>query len=88
MTSEESPGRTRQFKQGCKDYTLGFALALFAASTVLAHLIVWKQYVPASVHETAVPFFVVFSVAGLAVVAAAYTAPVRFYELMEADDGV
>lgn len=73
-------------RQGCKEYTLGFALALFAASSLLAHLVVWNEHLPTVVHETALPFFVVFSVAGFAIVGVAYTTPVRFYELMEASD--
>lgn len=71
------------YRRGCHDYTIGFASALFMAATLLGFVILWKQHVPETIYYTSVPFFVVFSFVGFAIVGIAYTRPIWFYELLE-----
>jgi len=78
------------YRRGCFDYTIGFATALFMVASLLGFVILWKQHVPETVYYTSVPFFVLFSLVGFAIVAVAYTRPIWFYEVVEGrtDSGV
>lgn len=73
------------YRRGCHDYAIGYATAFFMAAAVLGYVILWKQHLPTSLYATAVPFFVVFSMGGFALIAIGYSYPVRFYELMEGE---
>ena len=73
------------YRTACHNYALGAAAAFFMAATLFGYPILWADHLPASISATAVPFFVVFSAAGFGLVAVAYVAPVRFYELMEGE---
>jgi len=42
------------YRRGCRDYTLGFATALFMVATLLGFVILWKQHVPESLYLTSV----------------------------------
>jgi len=71
------------YRRGCHEYSIGVATAFFMMTSLLGFVILWKQHVPDTVYYTSVPFFVVFSFAGFAIVGVAYTRPIWFYELLE-----
>lgn len=86
VNTEVGPKVEMTYRRGCHDYAIGYSTAFFMAAAVLGYAILWKQHLPKSVYATTVPFFVVFSIAGFALIAIAYTYPVRFYELMEGEN--
>jgi len=77
----------QSYRRGCHDYAIGFASAFFWAATVCGYGILWKQHAPKTLYHASVVGFVAFSLIGFLVVGIAYTAPIRFYELLEGDDG-
>jgi len=73
---------SRQYRQQCKDYTIGFAAALFLSATVLAFPAVWLDW-QATLFARA---YTVFGAAGCVVLAIAYNRPMLFYEALEGGD--
>lgn len=73
------------YYRGCRDYTIGFASAFFLAATVCGYGILWMKHVPEAIYHTSVIFFVVFSLTAFLIVGIAYTSPIWFYQLLEAD---
>ena len=81
--STEKRGTTVElpYEEACRNYTLGFALALFMTASVFASVLIGDF--PLGYDRLLTVFWGVFNLGGVFIVALAYHFPVLFYEVME-----